>query len=195
MKAIKCVVVGNGAVGKTCLIITYIENSFPSEYVPTVFTNYSKNVTIDGKSIELGLWDTAGQIDYDRLRPLSYVNPDIFLICFSLISHSSFDSVKNKWIQEVRHYCPSAPIILVGLKSELRNDKAFIDNLRENNQQPISYPQGEKLAESIKAIKYMECSALTQEGVKELFEEAIRIVLNPPKLIKLKSNKSKCTLL
>ena len=68
----------------------------------------------DGVPVSLGLWDTAGQEDYDRLRPLSYPQTDVFLICFSVVSPSSFENVTSKWCPEIKHHCADAPILLIG---------------------------------------------------------------------------------
>eukprot|EP01112_Ceratiomyxa_fruticulosa_P013221 TRINITY_DN3700_c0_g2_i1.p1 TRINITY_DN3700_c0_g2~~TRINITY_DN3700_c0_g2_i1.p1 ORF type:complete len:195 (-),score=29.83 TRINITY_DN3700_c0_g2_i1:215-799(-) len=194
MQAIKCVVVGDGAVGKTCLMISYTSNSFPSDYIPTVFDNYSANVMIDGKPVNLGLWDTAGQEDYDRLRPLSYPQTDVFMVCFSIINPSSFENVSAKWCPEVLHHCPDTPIVLVGTKVDLREDKETLLRLRDRKQQPITYEQGMLKAKQVGALKYVECSALTQRGLNSAFETAIRAAISPKTLIKKPKN-SKCSIL
>jgi Ras-related C3 botulinum toxin substrate 1 len=191
MQNIKCVVVGDGAVGKTCLLISYTTNAFPGEYIPTVFDNYSANVMVDGKPINLGLWDTAGQEDYDRLRPLSYPQTDVFLICFSVVSQASYHNVKTKWVPEISHHAPGVPIILVGTKADLREDQQTQAQLSQKGCTMVTKAEGDTMVKDIGAIKYLECSALTQNGLKQVFDDAIRAALTPKK----KVSKSGCTLL
>jgi len=185
-------VVGDGTVGKTCMLISYTTDSFPGEYVPTVFDNYSAPMVCDGVPVSLGLWDTAGQEDYDRLRPLSYPQTDVFLICFSVVSPSSFENVTSKWCPEIKHHCPDAPILLIGTKIDLREDKEALQALAENGHSPMKREQGQKLANKIRAVKYLECSALTQRGLKQVFDEAVRAVLRPQPI---RRKTRKCSLL
>jgi Ras-related C3 botulinum toxin substrate 1 len=178
MQNVKCVVVGDGAVGKTSLLISYTENRFPVDYVPTVFDNFTTGVEVDGKLINFALWDTAGQEEYARLRALSYPETDVFLLCFSVVSPASFDNIKTKWYPEISHHCPGAKCILVGTKIDLREDKATMESLK--GEKAPTPEMGKKMAEDIGAEAYFECSALTQEGLKRVFEEAIRAVIGRP---------------
>jgi len=177
--SIKCVVVGDGAVGKTCLLISYASNTFPEDYIPTVFDNYNANVMWENQTISLGLWDTAGQEDYDKLRPLSYPDTQCFLVCFSVVNPSSYANVKSKWIPELKEHAEGVPIVLVGTKLDLRENEDMIKKLRERDQSPITLEQGQKLAKEVGAIAYCECSARTQKGLKETFNKCIETVLRP----------------
>jgi len=170
---LKLVVVGDGAVGKTCLLFVYNNGSFPEEYVPTVFENASKDATYKGKPVTLRLYDTAGQEEYDRLRPLSYPNTNIVLLCFSVTSRSTFESISSKWAPEVRHYLPRVPTILVGLKIDMRDDE---DAPKGPDFDPVSKEEGQDLAKKIGARLYMESSAKKEIGVADIFEEAMKIV-------------------
>jgi len=166
----KLVIIGDGAVGKTCMLISYTSNSFPSDYIPTVFENYSTNVIIDEKPVNLTLWDTAGTEGYDRLRPLSYPQTNVFLVCFAVSDKNSFNNVKSIWIPEMRHHCPNIPFILVGTKSDLRKNK--------KKDEMISEEEGVAMAKDVGAVIYLECSAITQEGLHAVFEKAIRTALS-----------------
>ena len=169
---------------------------------------------IDDEAVNIGLWDTAGQEDYDRLRPLSYPQTDIFLICFSIVSPSSYENVRAKWYTEIRYYCPETPIVLVGTKMDLRDDLATKQHLnvscfiftfyqslilsfkfkKSRRMVPISPQKGAHLAQEIGALQYIECSALTQRNLSRVFEVAIRGGLGKYKKKKVPRKYHKCIL-
>jgi len=181
-------IVGNTSIGKTCLLLSYTQNAFPSEYVPTVFDNYTANALVDGQPVNLGLWDTAGSNEYDQLRPLSYPGTDVFLICFSLEDKDTLNCVKTKWTPEIRENAPGIPVILVGTKMDMR---------RPDDYKHVSTREGQEVADQIKAYKYLECSALTQVGLGNVFDETVRCVLGiknkkpEPQEVLSKSHKGK----
>ena len=173
----KLVIVGDGACGKTCLLYVFSKDEFPEFYTPTVFETYVADIEVDGKLVELALWDTAGQETYDRLRPLSYPDSDVILICFSIDNPDSFENIPEKWAPEVKHFCPNVPIILVGNKKDLRNDEYTKEELSKMKQEPVKSEEGSLVCERIGGYAYMECSAKTREGVREVFEMAARAAL------------------
>ena len=190
----KAVIVGDGAVGKTCLAMSYVNNAFPSDYLPTIFDNYAAPVVVDGRPVNLGLWDTAGQEEYDRLRPLSYPSTDVFILCYSTISPASYSNVLQKWYPELKHHAPDTPIILVGTKTDLRENKETLQRLEARKAKPVNYMQGVQLKRAIEAAKFFECSAYTQHGLKQMFDEATRTGLSPPSN-KKKKKKRHCAFL
>ncbi|SCU98633.1 LAFA_0G19262g1_1 [Lachancea sp. 'fantastica'] len=173
----KLVIVGDGACGKTCLLIVFSKGQFPEVYVPTVFENYVADVEVDGRRVELALWDTAGQEDYDRLRPLSYPDSSVVLICFSIDLPDSLDNVQEKWIAEVSHFCQGVPVVLVGCKVDLRDDMATLEALTATGQHPVTGAEAQAVADQIGASAYYECSAKTGYGVPEVFEAATRAAI------------------
>ncbi|WEW57379.1 RHO4 protein [Emydomyces testavorans] len=170
----KFVVVGDGGCGKTCLLISYSQRYFPEKYVPTVFENYITQTTHNpsGKTVELALWDTAGQEEYDRLRPLSYPETDLLFVCFAIDCPVSLENVMDKWYPEVLHFCPTTPLILVGLKSDLRTKRTCIELLKSQGLTPVTPEQGRAVAQRMGAL-YVECSSKEMRGVDEVFELAV----------------------
>lgn len=173
----KLVIVGDGGCGKTSLLYVFTLGEFPTQYHPTVFENYVTDCRIDGRPVQLALWDTAGQEEYERLRPLSYHNSHVILIGFTVDVCDSLESARTKWVDEVRRSCPGTPFILIGLKKDLRiSDK---DHVRF-----VQPEAGEAVAKEIGARRYMESSALTGQGVDDIFEVATRLSLVPCELPK-----------
>lgn len=190
----KVVVVGMGACGKTCTLVTFSKGAFPEVYVPTVFENYVADVEVDHKHLELALWDTAGQEDYDRLRPLSYPDCHIVLISYAIDSPDSLDDVEERWIHEVSHFCKGIPILLVGMKQDLRWDQKTIEELRKTSQKPTTYAEGLDVAKKIGAAAFVECSAKTNGGIRQTFEAASRLCLRARKM-RLAQPRQDCSLM
>ncbi|KAI1882395.1 hypothetical protein AGOR_G00250250 [Albula goreensis] len=193
---LKVVVVGDGGCGKTSLLMVYAKGDFPEKYAPSVFEKYNTTVTYGGKEIRLNLYDTAGQEDYDRLRPLSYQDASLVLVCYDVTNPTSFDNVLIKWYPEVNHFCRGVPIILIGCKTDLRKDKEKTRKLKAMDLAPITYTQGEETGQQIGAELYLECSAKYREHVEDIFREAAKRALAAKrKARQAHKRKKSCTIL
>ena len=152
-----------------------------SHFVPHFcrFDNYAATVYVDSQPFTLGIFNTARMAAYDRLRPLSYPQTDVFLVCFSVVSPASFENVYRMYFPEIDLHCPNVPKILVGTKMDLLDSVSEIEKLKKKKLAPITREQGEALRLKIGAVAYIECSSLTQVGLKEVFDTAVRAALFP----------------
>ncbi|XP_035523520.1 rho-related GTP-binding protein RhoF [Morone saxatilis] len=192
---LKIVIVGDGGCGKTSLLMVYAKGDFPEKYAPSVFEKYVTTISLGGKEIKLNLYDTAGQDDYDRLRPLSYQEANLILVCFDVTNPTSYENVLIKWHPEVKHFCRDTPVILIGCKTDLRKDKECSRKLKAMNQAPITYMQGEETRQQMNAELYLECSAKYQENVEDVFREATKRTLAHNRKQKHFKRKKKCVVL
>ena len=169
----KIVILGDGACGKTSLLNVFTRGYFPQVYEPTVFENYVHDIYVDGQHIELSLWDTAGQEEFDRLRSLSYSDTHVIMLCFSVDSRDSLENVQSKWVGEIAEHCDGVKLVLVALKCDLRDQSG--DEIDRNL---ISYDEGLAVARQVSALRYLECSGKLNRGVNETFTEAARVALS-----------------
>lgn len=169
---VKLVIVGDGACGKTCALSVFQTGKFPSNYIPTVFESYQTDLEVGGNSLKIQLFDTAGQDDYDRLRPLSYPNTNVIMLLFDVCNPTSLENAEFKWLEEVRHFLPRVPIILCGNKTDLRNDPKTLNDLSRFGQKPVTYEQGMATARRMQVNDYMEFSALGNQGIRQAFGKA-----------------------
>ena len=172
---------------------------FPTVYEPTVFENYVHgkrsmmlcacqllirypDIFVDNVHIELSLWDTAGQEEFDRLRSLSYDDTHAIMLCFSVDSKDSLENVESKWVGEIAENCQGVKLVLVALKCDLREQSADeegeADGQHREKKDMINYNQGLEVARRINALRYLECSAMRNRGVNEAFTEAARVALS-----------------
>eukprot|EP00049_Salpingoeca_infusionum_P019058 m.359971 g.359971 ORF g.359971 m.359971 type:complete len:182 (-) comp18844_c0_seq1:159-704(-) len=164
----KLVCIGDGAAGKTCLLIVFANNEFPESYVPTVFENYVATVNRPEGEVELALWDTAGQEDYGHIRPLSYTDANVVLVCYAVDNRDSFDNIEAKWVPELRQYLPKVQFIIVGCKADLRDEGAAAT---------VKLDEAKALAEKVGAAAAFECSAKKNTGITQIFELAADLAI------------------
>lgn len=174
----KIVILGDGACGKTSLLNVFTRGYFPQVYEPTVFENYLHDIFIDGQQMELSLWDTAGQEEFDRLRSLSYSDTHVIMLCFSIDSPATLENVQAKWTAEIASHCEGVKLILVALKCDLRETVDDDDDAADHRgYHIIGYDEGVAVAKAIGACRYLECSAKHNRGVNEAFTEAARVAI------------------
>jgi len=170
---IKCCIIGDEAVGKTAMIVSYLSNGYPEKYTPTVHDCFTVHLTVEDEPVSFQLYDTAGQEHFSVLRRLSYPDADVFMLCFSIIDPYSFKRVQTKWLKELAEYSPHTPIVLVGTKHDQRNNINTKILLNKHGLKPVTQEQGEQFARKIRAKQYIECSALTQKNLKMAFDSAL----------------------
>uniref|UniRef100_A0A1A8F2Z4 Rho-related BTB domain-containing protein 1 n=1 Tax=Nothobranchius korthausae TaxID=1143690 RepID=A0A1A8F2Z4_9TELE len=197
VETIKCVVVGDNAVGKTRLICARACNATLTQYqllathVPTVWAidqyrvcqevlERSRDV-VDDVSVSLRLWDTFG--DHHKDRRFAYGRSDVVVLCFSIANPNSLYHVKTMWYPEIKHFCPRAPVILVGCQLDLRYaDLEAVNRARRPLARPIKSNEilpperGREVAKEL-GVPYYETSVVAQFGVKDVFDNAIRAAL------------------
>ncbi|KAL4503311.1 hypothetical protein ABPG72_000917 [Tetrahymena utriculariae] len=188
----KLVAVGDGAVGKTCILHRYMNDAYSEEHIPTIFENSFMMVKIDKKTVQLGIWDTAGQEEYNRLRPLSYSNTDVFLIVFSVVDPESFDNALKKWYPELQQVQPKSLKIFVGNKIDLLESEE--NKKKSSKNAPINSQQVKQIVNEL-GCEYFECSAKLDQGIKEIFQKSIQDVIQFKQKNQKPRKHQKCTLI
>lgn len=171
---VKLVVVGDCGCGKTTLIKRYVNGTYTDSYTATGFDTYTTTYTVSSTyKINMSIWDTSGDPGYDRVRPVSYTDADLVIVCFSIGNPESLHNIVTKWFPEIREHCPTQPVMIVGCGTDLRTDEAVLERLSRKNLSPVTYEQGLKTAKEIEALVYSETSAKTSEkSVKDVLEVA-----------------------
>lgn len=188
MRHIKCVVIGDKITEKNRFLTIYTTRSNPGEYVPSFFENYSVNMICEDQAINLQLWDTTGQEDSKKLRPLSYPQTDIFIILFSLVRPGTLNNLGNIWVPEIRKHCPDTPYIMVGVNKKMRdNYSEHEEEYKSEGLYPISTKKGNEIKERMHAIEYIECEMEDIYNVDEVFNLAIKTILHNNNLNNSKS--------
>ncbi|KAI0378798.1 hypothetical protein F5Y04DRAFT_261059 [Hypomontagnella monticulosa] len=178
---IKVVIVGDACTGKTSLLMSYVTGECPNGYVPpTVFEKYDVTLRVTGVNYNMDIFDTAGVGDYDRIRPLSYPDTNVFIVCYR-IGHKhwrdSWENVKQKWLPEITRYGHGIPFVIVAIRNP---DVAIEDEVEGTNQSIEKYPYYAMKASELGAAGYATCNMHSPQSVKDVFDKVIVTALERP---------------
>ncbi|XP_055711665.1 ras-like GTP-binding protein RhoL [Phlebotomus papatasi] len=159
------VVVGDGRVGKTTFLFTYINDFYQESFGPTIYDRKELVVNVDGQAYWVQFHDTAGQEDYEMASSFAYDLADAIILCYSIPKRISFENISQRWIHKLNSANKDAPFILVGTKFDIKTPTF------------VSSREGKALAKKIGANKFIECSAKTQKNINEVIHEAVRAAI------------------
>merc|ERR1712233_102649 len=176
----KLVIIGDGNAGKTCVLEVFEKGEYVERpHRATIFHNTAKKIPHpkeSGAELNFQLWDTAGQEDYEEARRVCYSDTHVLLIGFNVVEPDSLANVENLWAKEATlDGLKKAPILLVGLKADLKNDEETKEALAKRNLAPVTEAEAKEMAKKIGARGYFETSAKENQGVQEVFEEAAKL--------------------
>ena len=156
---LKAVVIGDGGVGKTSLIIRHVDKKFDESYKPTLGFDISlKTVPLEKSSAELLIWDIGGQAIFKEIRESYLEGSHCCLLVFDLTKKESFNNIEN-WLNELKRFAGEIPFILIGNKNDLKDERI------------VSKDEMEAKVKKIGALTYYETSAKSGKGVNEAFKK------------------------
>jgi len=178
MEDIKVVMVGDGNVGKTSLLISYTTNRFPEDHIPTIFEYYSSYAVVNNNPVRMNFLDTSGEKDYQELNVLGYNQADVFVVVFSVSDPNSFKNVKKFWIPEIRKYDSTIPILLIANKIDKRDEGTETSpkptKKKETAKQFVSTEKISRISKKYK-LQFIEVSAYSQKNLHTAMQMAAEL--------------------
>lgn len=175
---INIAILGLPNVGKTCMLLSYVEGQCPDEYVPSIVDVSDMRKNMDTTPCLLNFYESQGSEDYARFRPDVYNLAHVIVCVFSVEYMSSYEALQNDLLIELQNSAPNTPILLVASKIDLRESPESIERMRAKfGHGPLTYEDGIALSEKLHAIKYYEICSKKLQGVNEVFDDAIRAAL------------------
>lgn len=174
---------GDSKTGKTSLLCALKDGKLAADrQMPETVNTFTQKIKVDGRKLELGLWDSSGDPKYEGLRRLSYPSCNVFVVCYSVNCRDSFENISKVWLPELQKFGPpKASVVIVATKRDLRPRNSLIRNVPTETSQPqngyVNYDEGLKLANEVHAFSFLECSAISEDGVSDVFAQATRAVL------------------